>query len=185
MLAQQSMVNIPILPQNTNLMMQYIVNNQSLCSNASNFGTERKKQDNIDKEYNRPLNYRTKPCKNFHSPSGCNRGDRCHFIHDTDYPGVDVPNFKFSDKYANTGQIVNRPTNASQYTFRPEETAKNSFTEGFLGQNSSSMGNQIMGNPFNTNSKINMSGMNIQMLPPQLQMLLYSKLSNGGNSQIN
>ena len=26
-------------------------------------------------------NYRTVPCKNFHGPAGCSRGDFCHFIH--------------------------------------------------------------------------------------------------------
>lgn len=29
----------------------------------------------------KPGNYRTVPCRNFHGPTGCTRGDFCHFIH--------------------------------------------------------------------------------------------------------
>lgn len=27
------------------------------------------------------VNYRTIPCRNYHGPTGCTRGDFCHFIH--------------------------------------------------------------------------------------------------------
>jgi len=36
----------------------------------------------------RPPNYKTKPCRNFHSEVGCNREDKCHFIHDLNYAGI-------------------------------------------------------------------------------------------------
>ncbi len=28
-----------------------------------------------------PKNIRTVPCRNYHGPQGCTRGDYCHFIH--------------------------------------------------------------------------------------------------------
>jgi hypothetical protein len=41
----------------------------------------------------RPKNYRTVPCRNYHGPGnqGCARGEFCHFIHDPDYLGMDIP----------------------------------------------------------------------------------------------
>jgi hypothetical protein len=35
----------------------------------------------------KPLNYKTAPCKLFHSPTGCTRGEFCHFIHEPVYQG--------------------------------------------------------------------------------------------------
>ena len=35
----------------------------------------------------KPGNYRTVPCRNFHGPNGCTRGDFCHFIHAAVYDG--------------------------------------------------------------------------------------------------
>ena len=37
--------------------------------------------------------YKTKPCRNYHSPLGCKRGDFCIFIHDENFKGVEIPNF--------------------------------------------------------------------------------------------
>ena len=36
----------------------------------------------------KPHNYRTKPCRNYSGPSGCSRGDNCHFIHDNSTKGI-------------------------------------------------------------------------------------------------
>lgn len=41
----------------------------------------------------KPQNYRTVPCRRFHSSDGCERGDNCHFIHDFQYQGRPIPNF--------------------------------------------------------------------------------------------
>ena len=41
--------------------------------------------------------FRTKPCRNYHGPNGCMRGDNCHFIHDPLYPGQDIPNFNLAN----------------------------------------------------------------------------------------
>ena len=37
--------------------------------------------------------YKTKPCRNYHSPTGCTRGDNCFFIHDEEYKGREIQNF--------------------------------------------------------------------------------------------
>lgn len=41
---------------------------------------------------NKPMKYRTEPCRNFHSLAGCTHGDNCHFIHDFEYAGRPIPN---------------------------------------------------------------------------------------------
>ena len=40
----------------------------------------------------KPQNYKTVPCRFFHSGVGCPRRDECHFIHDYNYVGVETPN---------------------------------------------------------------------------------------------
>ena len=37
--------------------------------------------------------YKTKPCRNYHGPTGCTRGDNCFFIHDPNYKGREIVNF--------------------------------------------------------------------------------------------
>ena len=41
----------------------------------------------------KPQNYKTVPCRRFHSTDGCERGDNCHFIHDFQFQGRPTPNF--------------------------------------------------------------------------------------------
>lgn len=45
----------------------------------------------------KPTNYRTVPCKNFHGPSGCTRGDFCHFIHAQGYEFRELPREVFQN----------------------------------------------------------------------------------------
>ena len=40
----------------------------------------------------KPQNYKTVPCRFFHSSVGCPRRDECHFIHDYNYVGIETPN---------------------------------------------------------------------------------------------
>ena len=40
----------------------------------------------------KPINFRTVPCRNFHSSEGCTRGDNCHFVHDFDHIGTTIGN---------------------------------------------------------------------------------------------
>ena len=44
-----------------------------------------------------PGNYRTIPCRNFHGPTGCTRGDFCHFIHAQDYQCRELPREVFQN----------------------------------------------------------------------------------------
>ena len=37
--------------------------------------------------------YKTKPCRNYHSSTGCTRGDNCFFIHDPNFKGREIQNF--------------------------------------------------------------------------------------------
>lgn len=46
----------------------------------------------INNSNNKPVNFRTEACKNYHSPAGCTHGDNCHFIHDFTYEGRPIPN---------------------------------------------------------------------------------------------
>ena len=39
----------------------------------------------------KPVNYKTVPCRLYHSPIGCARGEFCHFIHDQEYQGKELP----------------------------------------------------------------------------------------------
>jgi len=35
-----------------------------------------------------PKNFRTVPCRNYHGPAGCARGETCHFIHALGYERI-------------------------------------------------------------------------------------------------
>lgn len=50
-----------------------------------------KKQEELAKKEIKVPNYRTVPCKNFHGPQGCTRGDFCHFIHAPQYERQPLP----------------------------------------------------------------------------------------------
>ena len=39
----------------------------------------------------KPANYKTVPCRLYHSSLGCSRGEFCHFIHEKEYEGKDLP----------------------------------------------------------------------------------------------
>ena len=41
----------------------------------------------------KPGNYRTVPCRNYHGPNGCTRGDFCHFIHAIGYESKKTANY--------------------------------------------------------------------------------------------
>jgi hypothetical protein len=59
----------------------------------------------------KPINYRTEPCRNFHSTIGCTHGDNCHFIHDYDYPGIPIPDL---EKWRRTNQTRQQNIKAMQ-----------------------------------------------------------------------
>jgi len=47
----------------------------------------------------KPPNYRTVPCRLFHSSVGCSRGSHCNFIHDEKYPGREIPQAETVNKW--------------------------------------------------------------------------------------
>jgi hypothetical protein len=65
------------------------------------------------------IKYRTKPCRNYHGPNGCMRGDNCHFIHDPSYIGKEIPNFNINnykteeESKESTAMVVNMNTNVN------------------------------------------------------------------------
>ena len=65
----------------------------------------------VNQRNSRPPNYRTEPCRNFHSPAGCTHGDNCHFIHDFDYPGVPIPDL---DKWRRSNETRMKNIKAMQ-----------------------------------------------------------------------
>lgn len=58
------------------------------------FPPQNKKQIIFNPITKKPQNYKTMPCKKFHSGEGCDRGEACHFIHDFNFQGRPIPNFQ-------------------------------------------------------------------------------------------
>jgi hypothetical protein len=100
-------VNMPSMPIINPLNNK--LNSQGALVTSMNFPDKRnmgKPQDNREQKI--PLNMNmnkifTRPCRNYHGPNGCNRGDHCHFIHDQNFQGRDIPNFNLNN-YRNYGQ---------------------------------------------------------------------------------
>ena len=84
--------NLAALNQINNFQQQ-MQNNNNLNNNShhkSNFDQrmimESAQRMNLSK-------YKTKPCRNYHSSTGCTRGDNCFFIHDPNFQGTEIQNF--------------------------------------------------------------------------------------------
>jgi len=84
--------NLAALNQINNFQQQ-MPNNNNMNNNAhhkSNFDQrmimESAQRMNVSK-------YKTKPCRNYHSSTGCTRGDNCFFIHDPNFKGREIQNF--------------------------------------------------------------------------------------------
>ena len=82
--------------------------------------------------------YKTKPCRNYHSSTGCTRGDNCFFIHDPNFKGKEIQNFDSRNYNRNFPLPIN---NLINQTLIPGLGFGNQFNVGQLG-----MGlQQIMG----------------------------------------
>ena len=84
--------NFATVTQQNNIQQQ-LQNNNSINNNVQN-------KSNYDQrmimESARRMNvskYKTKPCRNYHSSTGCTRGDNCFFIHDPNFKGTEIQNF--------------------------------------------------------------------------------------------
>ena len=75
---------------NNNLNINNNINNNNSHHHKSNYDQrmimESAQRMNISK-------YKTKPCRNYHSSTGCTRGDNCFFIHDPNFKGREIENF--------------------------------------------------------------------------------------------
>jgi len=108
----------------------------------------------------------TKPCRNYHGPNGCIRGDNCHFIHDSTFQGREIPNFNLNN-YRNYGHnsekkylitnvnIVNNYGNVSEekekdeineVTVMKETSLENKTNESMVTPVVSSNGSSVMMN---------------------------------------
>jgi hypothetical protein len=69
----------------------------------------------------RPPNYKTVPCKLFHSATGsCGRGDFCHFIHDPKYHGKELPEEYWKNKKHHLSDFPQFPGPYSMRPFPPQ-----------------------------------------------------------------
>ena len=92
--------------------------------------------------------YKTKPCRNYHSSTGCTRGDNCFFIHDPKFKGREILNFDSRNYNRNFPLPIN---NLINQTLIPGFGFGNQFNVGQLG-----MGlQQIMGLNGNIISNMN------------------------------
>lgn len=85
--------------------------------------------------------YKTKPCKHYHGPAGCPRGDNCHFIHDPQYAGKEIPGFNIF----NTNRNIN-----------------NNIINTSIEENSMNVGNNLGDSNTITSDELNISGKNAQ-----------------------
>ena len=79
----------------------------------------------VQPNINKPNNYKTVPCRLFHSPIGCTRGDNCHFIHDYNFAGVETPNM---NKYVRPFNMLSKQKDGMKTG--PDGGNVNGFGEG-------------------------------------------------------
>jgi len=109
--------------------------------------------------------YKTKPCRNYHSSTGCTRGENCFFIHDPEYKGREIQNFdprnyerNFPIQFLFQQGMGLPPMNAINAQMGNQINQVNQ-----LGMNPMNMGGfnfqQMMDNPNQNMAKIDESGM--------------------------
>lgn len=80
----------------------------------------------------KPQNYKTVPCRGFHSQEGCERGNNCHFIHDFQYQGRPMPNFSDwknnPSRNRNMQSFNNYPSSGPSYFPPPGPESQNDKT---------------------------------------------------------
>lgn len=135
--------------------------------------------------------FRTRPCRNFHGPNGCNRGENCHFIHDLAYTGVDIPNFNLNNYNKTEIPVMNNTYKKPYYNNMPVEKINDDInmtiptdneniqlTPNILQNNTNPHFEKKFNNP-NPHMNFNPAGMNrptqfqnfnpSMMLPPNMQ----------------
>ena len=71
---------------NTTPLIQQLPQRQPVVNNTN----ASKKYSSVD-EMPKPPNYKTVPCRLFHSSVGCTRGEYCHFVHNPQFAGREIP----------------------------------------------------------------------------------------------
>ena len=94
-LTNLSNINIPGIDQNLGVINQ--INNYQQIQNNNNVNRNKSNLDQrmiIESAQRMDLSkYKTKPCRNYHSSTGCTRGENCFFIHDPNFKGKEIINF--------------------------------------------------------------------------------------------
>ena len=78
--------NLNVVNQINNPQQQQMQNNRNKSNIDQRMIMESAQRMNVTK-------YKTKPCRNYHSSTGCTRGENCFFIHDPEYKGREIQNF--------------------------------------------------------------------------------------------
>lgn len=83
---------------------------EAILNNATDIQEPVKKEQAKSDNKLRPQNYKTVPCKMYHSATAsCNRGEFCHFIHDPKYIGRDIPQDIWKPKKRPAQELVPPP----------------------------------------------------------------------------
>lgn len=115
--------------QNPHSFRNYEQSGASQSQEGTEFSELSKKPQHFKAGY-KPQNYKTVPCRFFHSTIGCPRGEECHFIHDYNYMGVETPNMH---KYV-------RPL--SQLSHNQERNQRNMLLYGHMSSNKDDEGSE-------------------------------------------
>lgn len=68
-----------------------------------------------NQSYNANRNFKTVPCKYFHSPQGCVKANNCTFIHDEEYAGKPTPSMLKSNRGMIMTNYGDNPMGANFY----------------------------------------------------------------------
>ena len=150
--------NLNVINQINNPQQQQINANRNKSNLDQRMIMESAQRMNVSK-------YKTKPCRNYHSSTGCTRGENCFFIHDPEYKGREIQNFdprnyerNFPIQFLFQQGMGLPPMNAINAQMGNQINQVNQ-----LGMNPMNMGGfnfqQMMDNPNQTMAKIDESGM--------------------------
>lgn len=193
----QTQSNIPFNPINMNMnnVLNYNISQGVLINplknnlNLNSFqGTNEKVNNPIvyqNNQFESKMNlskFRTKPCRNFHSAVGCNRGEQCHFIHDPKFAGTFIPNFNYVN-YITQVNGNNTIPSSDNKNFK-DENSSDIKPEVNLEDAQTSINNIIPNNQGGNVNQYNMMQMNLNRITadkqPNEQMINNNFAMNNG-----
>jgi hypothetical protein len=165
-------IAFPAVDQNLNALNQ-MNNFQQQLQNNSRIKSNVDQRMIIESAQRMDLSkYKTKPCRNYHSSTGCTRGENCFFIHDPNFKGCEIQNFNPRNYERNFPLAGFGQSMGVGVPSIPNLNAQigNQFNQlGQLGMNQMNFGfnlQQMMGltgNINNTNQNINKGAENVEM----------------------